>query len=248
MTDILFHKILRTGRHHIRHTYLVDVGTMIDIPLMEVSDLFESCILDPPYPKTRFFEIVIDEPQDTETKSALFQTIYPVLAERKPDWRLLIFRIKQGSLNITERIHFRTDTGEAQWLYSNDFNLLYLSSGGRLDLDMLLHQITGRLSAIAESFSTGRFIPSEFENQLSYRTAIDSIFSKGVEGAFRDAVIYQDYTLPASDKLSEESTPPSGTDTCSHHGKAVISLQKLAALSFDINEIEDLRDLSWLST
>ena len=74
MTGILFHKILRTGRHHIRHTYLVDVGTTIDIPLMEVSDLFESCILDPPYPKTRYFEIVIDETQDAKTKSALFQT------------------------------------------------------------------------------------------------------------------------------------------------------------------------------
>jgi len=45
----------------VRHTYLVDVGTTIDVPLMDVSKLYENCILDPPYPKIRYFEVEIDE-------------------------------------------------------------------------------------------------------------------------------------------------------------------------------------------
>jgi len=246
VTDFLSHKIRRTDWHHVRHTYLVDVGTAIDIPLMEVSMLYENCLLDPPYPKTRYFEIEIDETRDGKTKTALFQNIFPVQVKRKPGWCFLIFRIRRGSWTITERIHFPTDTGEAQWMYTDDFNILFLSSGGRHDLGMLINLITGKLNAIAQSFNTGTSIPSEFENQLLCRKAFDTLFREGVDGAFRDAAVYQDYGLIESGKTLKDSASPSAQEIWSHHGRSDVSAEMAAGLHVDISKIEELRDLSWL--
>ena len=247
MTGIVDHKTQRTAWHHVRHTYLVDVGSVIDAPLMDVSKLYENCILDPPYPRIRYFEIEIDEQKNNGNRLVLFQNIFPVKAEREPDLRFLRFRIRRGSWIVTQRIHFPTDTGEAQWLYTDDFNILFLSSGGRHDLEMLVSLITGKLNAIARSFDAGNPIPSEFENQLSCRSAIDTIFSEGVDRAFQDAAVYQDYGLIEADKLQKNSVRPLESQITGHHGRAKINAEKAAGLHVDISEIEDLRDLSWLS-
>ena len=77
MTGIVYHKTQRTAWHHVRHTYLVDVGTTIDIPLMEVSKLYENCILDPPYPKIRYFEIEIDEQRQGKTRPRSSRIFFP---------------------------------------------------------------------------------------------------------------------------------------------------------------------------
>jgi hypothetical protein len=230
----------------VHHTYLVDVGTAIDIPLMDASKLYENCLLDPPYPKIRYFEVEIDEQRDGKTKTALFLNIVPVKAKQKPDWHILIFRIRRGSWTITERIHFPTETGEAQWLYTDDFNILFLSSVGRYDLDMLMYMITGKLNAIAQSYNSGDRILSEFEEQLACRTAIKTLFSEGIDGAFRNAAVYQDYDPGESGKLPEDSALASGAEISSHHGRARIIPKKAADLRVDINGIEDLNDLSWL--
>ena len=213
---------------------------------MDVSKLYENCILDPPYPRIRYFEIEIDEQKNNGNRLVLFQNIFPVHAEREPDWRFLQFRIRRGNWTITQRIHFPTDTGEAQWLYTDDFNILFLSSGGRHDLEMLVSLITGKLNTIARSFEAGNPIPSEFENQLSCRNAIDSIFSEGVDRAFKDAAVYQDFGLIEADKLQKKAVPLRSEIT-GYHGRAAITAEKAAGLHVDISEIEDLRDLSWLS-
>jgi len=246
MTDLLSHTIRRTDWHHVRHTFLVDVGTAIDIPLMEVSALYESCVLNPPCPKTRYFEIEIDEKREGKTKTALFHTIFPVQATRKPDWRFLIFRIKHGSWTITERIHFPTAIGDIQWLCTDDLNILFLSLGGRHDPGMLITLITGKLDAIAKSFNAGTILPSEFENQLMCRTTFNTIFSEGTDGAFRDSPVYQDYGLIESRNTLTDSAPLSTREICSHHGWGNVSAEMAASLYADINEIEELRNLSWL--
>lgn len=230
-----------------RHIYLVDVGSTIDIQLMGVSKLYEKSLLDPPHPRTRFFEIEIDERWDNETTTALFQQIVPVHAKQKPGWHFLRFLIRPDRWAVTERIHFATDNGEAQWLYTDDFNIMFLSSGGRHDLDMLVNLITSRLNAIVRSYHSGKRIPSEFENQLVCRNAIRTIFSEGITGAFRDAAVYQDFGLlkPAHEK--KDSPLPSGKEICSHHGLAKVSPDQAAHLHVDINEIEELRDTSWLT-
>lgn len=247
MTGIVYHKAKRTAWRRVRHTYLVDVGTQIDVPLMDVSKLYENCILDPPYPKIRYFEIEIDEQREGGRKTALFQNIFPVHAQKAPDWHFLRFRIKRGSWTITERIHFPTDTGEAQWLYTDDFNILYLSSGGRHDLEMLANLITARLAAIAQSIQKGSRIPSEFENQIACREAIGTMFSEGVEGAFREAAVYQDYGVIVANPHEKDLPLPSAAGISAHHGRARVSPERVAGLHMDLNDIEDLRDLSWLS-
>jgi len=247
MTDLLSHKIRRTDWHQVRHTFLVDIGTTIDIPLMEVSNLYETSILNPPCPKTRYFEIEIDEKWEGRTKTAVFHTIFPVHAKRKPDWRFLVFRIKHGSWTITERIHFPIDIGEIQWLYTDDFNILFLSSGGRHDLDMLVNLITDKLDAIAKSFNAGTIIPSEFENQLQCRTTFTTLFREGVDGAFRNSAVYQDYGLITPKKITTDNTSLDGTEICSHHDRCIFSEEMMAGLHINISEIDELRDLSWLS-
>lgn len=246
MTRIVYHKTRRISWQQVRHTYLVDVGTAIEIPLMDISKLYENCILEPPYPKIRYFEFEIEEQRDGKTKTALFLNIVPVKAKQKPDWHILVFRIRRGSWTVTERIHFPTETGEAQWLYTDDFNILFLSSGGRYNLDMLTTIITGKLNSIALSYNSGNRILSEFEEQLACRTAIKTLFSEGMDAAFRGAAVYQDYGLTASGKLPEDSVLPSGAEISSHHGRAKVVPQNAPDMRVDINEIEDLNDLSWL--
>ena len=80
MTGVVFHKIQRTAWHQVRHTYFVDVGTAIGT-LIEVSKLFENCILAPPYPRTRYFKTGIDEVREGAKKIAVFQNIFPVRAK-----------------------------------------------------------------------------------------------------------------------------------------------------------------------
>jgi hypothetical protein len=247
MTGIVYHRAKRTAWSRVRHTYLVDVGGSIDVPLMDVSKLYENCILDPPYPKIQYFEIEIDELREGGRKAALFQNIFPVHAEKKPDWHFLRFRIRPGRWTILERIHFPTDTGEAQWLYTDDFNILFLSSGGRHDLEMLTSLITAKLNAIAQSIRDGNRIPSEFENQIACREAIGTMFSEGVEGAFREAAVYQDYGVIVTNPLEKDLPLPTAAGISTYHGRARVSPEKAAGLHVDINDIEDLRDLSWLS-
>lgn len=247
MTDLVSHKIRRIQWHHVRHTYLADVGSDIDIPLREASKLFDDCLLEPPYPTTRYFEIEIDEIRDGATRTAHFQTIVPVHAQRKPDLRFLNIRLRRGRWTVTGRIHFLTDIGEAQWAYTDDFHLLFLSSGGRHDHDTLIRLITDRLNTIALSFRAGCSIPSEFENQLQCRRAIDTLFRDGVDGAFRTVAVYQDDGLVAPARALAGDGPPSGNEICTQHGRSPLTAEMAAGLNIDISAIEELRDLSWLS-
>ncbi|RPI38816.1 MAG: hypothetical protein EHM53_07835 [Methanoregulaceae archaeon] len=68
VTGVVFHNIQRTAWHQVRHTCLADVGTAIDVPLTEVSNPFGDCILAPPCPRTRYFEIEIDEVREGSKK------------------------------------------------------------------------------------------------------------------------------------------------------------------------------------
>ena len=234
------------GWNHSRHLYLVDLGNKIEIQQLVVSDLYEDTLLDPPFPETRFFEIVIDEERKNGQKVFVFNNICPVHAKRKPDWQILKFRIKRGSWIITEKIQSRTADGEIQWLYTNDFALLFVSSGGRHDLEMLMNLMTGKLDAIVQSIGTGLRIPSQFENQQVYRHAFNEIFTGGVDGAFHDTVLYHDHAqgFPAdAPSPGTQSLSTAGTGTSN---RLSVSSKQAADLSVDLDQIEDLQDLSWL--
>lgn len=247
MTGIVYHKTRRISWHNKRHSYLVDIGSNIEIQQMEVSDLYENSLLDPPFPETRFFEIEVDEITRNGQRTFAFHNIWPVRAKRKPDWHILKLRILKGSWVITDKLQSKTSSGEVQWLYTDDFNILFLSSGGRHDAEMLLSLITGKLDAIARSIWSGTRIPSEFENQIACRTSFDTIFSDGVDSAFRDAVIYQQHASAISDEAGSKNSMASGSTISARHGRMVVTPQQAASLNVDIDQIDDLRDLSWLN-
>lgn len=252
MTDIVHHKRRRTAWNESRHTYLIDIGNRIEIPLVLVSPAAESRVLSPPHPETRYFEIEVDEVTRGGSKTYVFQNIFPVRAGRKPDWYLLRFRIRRGEWTVTERLHSRTPDGESQWIYTDDFNILFLSSGGRHDLDMLVSLITERLDEIAASVMSGTPRPSQFENQQACRDVLDSMFSDGVDGAFRTTVLYQQHPAPVPHGDPPRTVFLSGEEICRHHGRidalmaGAAPVDLAAVLNVNLDAIEELDDMSWL--
>ncbi|MDO9323908.1 MAG: hypothetical protein Q7T80_03015 [Methanoregula sp.] len=245
MAGILYHKKHRIDRNHSYHSYLVDIGSCIEIQLIQVSSKSGKILLQPPFKETRFFIIEIGEMHCNGQKQYEFQNIVPVLATRSPDWCILKFRIKRGSWIVTERIPATTNEDDTQWLYTDDFNILFLSSGGRHDHEMLKSLLLSRLDAIAESILSGTRFLSEFENQQVHRDAFGTMFSGGVDGTFCDAVIYQPHSQSHLRQTHGNETVSLGADICSNHGKCAVSLQDAGRLKLD--QIEELNDLSWLT-
>ena len=112
---------------------------------------------------------------------------------QKPGWNFLNSLLRAGSPRVTKRFQSQEGETETRWLYTDDFFLISLSSGDRHDLSMLLSLIIGKLNMIALSIQSGRRIRSEFENQQKYRAAMSTMFSEGVDGAFRDVPVYQQH-------------------------------------------------------
>lgn len=246
MTGIVQHTCRRIGWNQSRHTYLIDVGHRIGVPLVLTVPGAEGRILAPPHPETRYFEVEIDEVRGEDGKIFVFQHIVPVTAGRKRDWYFLKFRIRRGGWTITERIHGRIDEGESQWIYTDDFDILFLSSGGRHDLEMLIRLITTRLDEIAASILSGAPQASQLENQQACRDSLDSLFSDGVDGAFRETVLYRDHVSPVNPGVTGGGEPVSGTGIRQAHGRAATGVSPEADRGLDLDQIEELEDLSWL--
>jgi hypothetical protein len=246
VTGIVYYNCRRTAWNESRHTYLIDVGTRIEIPMVVVFPTAESRLLPPPHPETRYFEIEIDEVRDGGRKTFVFQNIFPVQAGRKKDWYFLKFRILKGDWTITERIHAQASDRESQWIYTNDFNILFISSGGRHDIGMLIHLITARLDEIATSAQLGTPLSSQFESQMACRDVLDSMFSGGVEGAFRDTVLYRQHSTPVKRGDPYGKGSLSGADICRNHGRNAAQADPAADMNLNLSQIEELDDLSWL--
>ena len=193
MTHVVEHKIFRYSWELVRHTYLVDLGNEIDIQQVEISPSHEGRFLPRPYPRTSFFEAEIDQIQKGGKTVFSFRNICPVEICQKPDWNPFNLMRKSGNLRIIRRFQSQEGETEIRWLYTDDFFLISLSSGDRHDLDMLISLIIGKLNMIALSVQSGKRIRSEFEHQQQYRADMSTMFSKGVDGAFRDVPVYQQH-------------------------------------------------------
>jgi hypothetical protein len=190
MTHIVEQKSLRYTWELVRHTYIVDLENEIEIRQVGISPSHETRILDPPYPFTSFFEIEIDQIQKNGTTVFSLRNICPVEINRKPGLNLLNSLVKSGSSRVTRRFQSQEGETETRWLYTDDFFLISASSGDRHDLSMLLSLILGKLNMIALSIQSGRRIHSELENQQKFRAAMNTMFSEGVDGAFREVPVY----------------------------------------------------------
>jgi hypothetical protein len=90
MTHVVEHKSFRYTWELVRHTYIVDLESEIDIQQVAISPSFESRLLDPPYPRTCFFEIEIDQIQKNGKTVSSFRNICPVEISQKRDWNPLL--------------------------------------------------------------------------------------------------------------------------------------------------------------
>lgn len=246
MTAVVYHTCRRIAWRQSRHAYLIDVGHRIAIRQAAVSPAGEVRAPAAPYPVTQYFELEIDEVRAHGKKTYVFQTIVPVHARRKPDWHILKFRIRHGGWTVTERIPAGATDNDPPWIYTDDFNILFLSSGGRHDLDMLISLIIAKLDSIACSVRAGTPIPSQFESQLACRDAIGTLFSDGIDGAFQDTLLYrQPSATPPGRQPATGGLTATGTEICARHGVAA-AIQQTGAMSVNLDQIEELNDLSWL--
>jgi hypothetical protein len=176
MTHIIYHEYEKLDKKHIHHSYLIDVGEEIEIQqVMEYKwKVFDSVILKPPHPKTRYFELIIRELVDSDHSLIDDMQVYPVSAKRKPDLTFLGLRIKRGDWTISERIYKKENTTEIQWIYTDDFHLFAITHATD-PLDVLVEQIVAKIDEIATSIRSGFRIHSHMENQQMRREAFDSV-------------------------------------------------------------------------
>ena len=235
-----------------RHSFIIDVGFRIAIRQVQVSPKGEICILASPHPATRYFEVEIDESRAHGRRAFAFQSIVPVQARKKPDLHFLKLRIRRGGWTVTERLPAVASPEEPQWIHTDDFTIMFLSSGGRDDLDTLLDLIIARLDAIAGAALSGTPIISQFESQRACREVFSTMFSGGVDRAFRDTALYRTHIpVPAGRPPVHGVVTAAGADTAwadisALHGRAVAGAGLGAVISVDLSQIEELDDLSWL--
>ena len=145
MTHIVEYKSFRYTWELVRHTYIVDLESEIEIQQVVISPSQKNHLLDPPYPLTSFIEIEIDQIQKNGKTVFSLRNICPVQIKLKPAWNFMNFWIKSGSSRVTKRFQSEEGETEIRWLYTDDFFLISLSSGDRHDLSMLLSLIIGHL-------------------------------------------------------------------------------------------------------
>jgi hypothetical protein len=262
MTEVVCHEYRKVGKNHIDHSFLVDVGDEIEIQqVMEYKwKVFDSVIMKPPHPKTRYFELAINEFRDKESSLIDDLQVYPVFASRSPDFRILGLMLKRGEWHITERIYKKANTTEIQWIYTDDFHLFAIIHA-QDPLDMMVDQIVGKIDEIATSIKTGYRVYSHMENQRMRREAFDAVMESqsGITINKTAVLKHPEFQLIAEidesdrrkmqDEILRDLVALSGTlDAFGGLNKVVAKIE--IPVETDINNqifhIEELRDLDWL--
>ena len=169
---------------------------------MEVSDLYENQMLDPPFPETRFFEIEIDEDQKNRNEKCFaFQNICPVHA--KTETRLAYPEVPDPARQLD---HHGTDPGpdsiwaRSQWIYTDDFDILFVSSGDGTILRCSSPSSRGSSMPLPSRSAPVPVSPRSLRTSLPAARHSVRIFSDGIDGAFREAVIYRDHAQAFPDR------------------------------------------------
>jgi hypothetical protein len=262
MTEIIYHQHQKVDKDHINHSYLIDAREEIEIQqIMEYKwKVFDSVILKPPNPRTRFFELVIKENREGTSSIIDDLQIYPVLAKQKPDFKILGFTIKKGIWEITERIYKKANTTEVQWIYTDDFHLFAITHATE-PLDAIVDQMVGMIDNIALSIRNGYRISSHIENKHKRQEAFDAMIEShsGVSIDKTAVLRHLEFQLVAEPgegnrkKMQDEilrDLMDLGTtlDTFGGSNKIIAKIEILE--KNDINKqlahIEDLQDLDWL--
>jgi len=175
VAEIIRHVYHKEGKTHIHHSYLVDVGYEIEIQqVLEYKwKVFDSLVLSPPHPKTRFFEIALQEYRNDGISSVEDLEVCPVMAEKKPDLKFLGFVLRKGPWQITEWIHKKANNTETVWIYTDDFHIFAITHA-QDSPEAMVSQVTTKIEEIARSIKNGYRVYSHMENQQKRREAFDA--------------------------------------------------------------------------
>lgn len=256
MTTTLSHTVMRTDRNQRTHTYLVDLGYDIDIhQVMEYRhDVFESIVLGPPYPETRYFEISITESKKRSGSGIKDLDVYPVTAKKNSDFRIWGFCIRPGKWAITGRLFRKGTTTAIQWVYTDDFNIFAITQA-QDEPEQVAVQVIEKIEDIARSIKAQSPIVSHAENQKMRRDVFNTVLEKqrwtdritspalcnvdndtGTHWQMQESIL-KDFVARSSreDYFGGPAT-----------SKADINIPKNADISREMAEVDDLDDISWL--
>jgi hypothetical protein len=179
MARVVWHENVPSGPHQIDHTFLIDVGDVIDILQVDekIWKFSDTGLIRPPYPKTRNFELFIRELREDGSSMIDDLQIYPVQVSRKPGLTLLGHRIRSGALAITGRIYKKTDKAEIQWIYTHDFHLFAILYS-QDTLDQMVDRVLVKLDEIALSIKKGSRVSSHIEDTQKLRDEFDIVIEK----------------------------------------------------------------------
>jgi hypothetical protein len=253
MTVIIYHQYQKVDKNHINHSYLIDVKDEIEVQqIMEYKwKVFDSVVLKPPHPKTRFFELVITEYHDSSSSLIDDLHIYPVQAQQKPDLTLLGITLKKGKWEIAERIYKKANTTEIQWIYTDDFHLFAITHATE-PLDAIVDEIVSK---------SGYRIPSHMENQRMRREAFDAVVEShnGITINKTAILKHPEFQLIAElgdgdrkkmqDEILRDLVALGATlDTFGGSNKIIakIEIPEKTDINKQLAHIEELQDLGWL--
>jgi hypothetical protein len=262
MTEIVYHEFQKRGRNHIDHSYLIDIGEVIDIQqVMEYKwKVFDSIILKPPHPRTRYFELVINEYFHDGSSMIDDLQVYPVLVTKKPDLRILGLVLKHGDWVITERIYKKASTTEIQWIYSDDFHLFAITHA-QDNPERMVEQIVAKIDEIASSVKSGYRVYSHMENQRMRRESFDAVMESQSGITINKTAIlkHPEFQLIAElgegdrrkmqDEILQDLVALGATlDTFGGSNKIVakLNIPEKTDINKQMAHIEELQDLGWL--
>ena len=133
----------------------------------------EGALLPPPYPRTRYFELVINEFREEGQSLIDDLNVYPVTVAKKPDTS----RGRRSIPRITGRIYEKTDTAEIQWIYSHDFHLFAILHSEDT-LRQMVDRVLVKLEEIASSVRSGSRISSHIEETQKLRDEFDVVLER----------------------------------------------------------------------
>ncbi len=176
-TVVVYHESERlSGMNFVSHSYLLDVAEEIDIQQVVENKVkgTESFILESPYPKTRYFELILLEHDEGPFSLVDDLQIYPVHVTTKSESKSPGTTLQRDTLLITERISAKTSTEEVQWIYSHDFHI-FAFVHAEDTLARMVDRILGILDEIVIAAKSGvRFTPSA-EDRQRLRAPFDAV-------------------------------------------------------------------------
>lgn len=178
-TAVIYHESRQSGLRHIDHSFLIDTGEEIDIRQVTENKLYvtESYLLEPPYPKTRYFEVLIREYYDDGLSQVDHLQIYPVLVTKNPKSTASGSPLQQETHQITKRIYEKTSTTEVQWVYSHDFQI-YAIIHDEDTLHQMVDWVLGKLDEIVTSAKSGTFVSLPGEEREEVSDVTDTVVQK----------------------------------------------------------------------